>query len=205
MISELPKQLQESITKYPENTNEILQYHELKNNPETFDLTGVYEKGDIPKFIQWDSRWAFHKISKSYIAHSGCGPTVLSSAYIHFTGDTSMDPSKMGDWAYDHGYFSDSSGSSWDLFEKGAKELGLTVSEIGIDLNIIQASLDNDALLVFNVKSGDFTIGSHYIMVIDYQDNMLEILDVNSPTNSQKLWEYERVLPQIKEAWELNI
>lgn len=205
LISELPEQLQESITKYPETTNEILQYHELKDNPESFDLTGVYQKGDIPQFIQWDSRWGFHKISNSYMAHSGCGPTVLSSAYIHFTGDNSMNPAVMGDWANEQGYFGDSYGSSWDLFQKGAIDLGLTCSEIGVDLNMIQASIDSGALLVFNVTAGDFTTGGHYIMVTGYEDDMLKVLDVNSPINSQKMWKYERVLPQIRGAWELNI
>lgn len=204
-IAQLPELLQESVQKYPEAKNEILKYFTWKTNPKNYDLTGVYKKGDIPRFIQWDSRWGFEPIGDSYMAHSACGPVAMSSVYIHFTGDNKMNPVEMSRWAVKEGYYINDFGTSGYIFEEGAKKLGLSSHIIPFKLEDIKRSIDNGDLLVLHVKKGDFTYGGHYIMLIDYdKDDKLIIHDVNSPNNSKKKWTYDRLVKQVTTAWAIN-
>ena len=204
-INKLPEILQDSVAKYPETKNEILKYFTWKSDPKNYNLTGVYKKGDIPRFIQWDSRWGFEPIGDSYIAHSACGPVAMSSVYIHFTGDNKMNPVEMSKWAVKEGYYYDDFGTSGYIFEEGAKKLGLKSHIIPFEMDEIKRALDNGDILVLHVKKGDFTHGGHYIMLIGYdKDDKLIIHDVNSPNNSQKKWGFDRVEKQVTTVWAIN-
>lgn len=204
-IEKLPEILQDSVGKYPETKDEILKFSTWKSDPKNYDITGVYEKGDIPRFIQWDSRWGFEPIGDSYMAHSACGPVVLSSTYIHFTGDTSMNPVEMSRWAENQGYYINGFGTSGYIFEKGAKDLGLSSYAIPFEMESIKNSLDAGDILVLHVTEGYFTTGGHYIMLIGYdEDDKLIIHDVNSPNNSQKKWDYDKIADQVTTVWCIN-
>lgn len=204
-INKLPEILQESVGKYPEAKNEILKYFTWKSDPKNYDLTGVYKKGDIPRFIQWDSRWGFEPIGDSYMAHSACGPVAMSSVYIHFTGDNKMNPVEMSKWAVKEGYYINDFGTSGYIFEEGAKKLGLKSNIIPFEMEKIKQAIDNGNLLVLHVRKGDFTYSGHYIMLIGYdKDDKLIIHDVNSPNNSQKKWDYDRLINQVTTVWAIN-
>lgn len=205
LIAELPEALQESIRKYPETKNEILKFNEWKKNPQSYDISGQYKKGEIPRFIQWDSRWGFQPMGNLYIAYAGCGPTALSSAYIYFTGDTDMNPVKMCNWAEEQGYYADGYGSNWSLWDQGAPSLGINSTSIAFNLENVKNELDQGNLIILNVGPGDFTTGGHYVMLIGYEDDKLIIHDVNSPRNSEKKWDIERIAPQVKNAWALSM
>lgn len=204
LIEDLPESSKESIVKYPEAKNELLQYSEWKEYHENYDLTGVYKKGDIPRFIQWDSRWAFYPLGTHNIAYAGCGPTALSSAYIYLTGDTSMNPVVMSKWAEDNRYYDDAYGTSWDVWTDGASKLGINGKAIDFNLDKVKEELDNGALIILSVAPGDFTYTGHYIMIVGYSGDNLIIHDVNSPRNSSVLWNFDRISQQVKSAWSLN-
>lgn len=206
LIKKLPKQMRESIRKYPETKSELLQYLKYKDKLQSPDITGQYKKGDIPRFIQWDSRWGFRKIGNSFISYAACGPTSLASAYIHFTGDTTMNPAAMSKWAVDNGYYSDATGSGHILFIEGPGKLGLTSGIFELNRANLKERLDNGDIVIINVGPGDFTRGGHYVMIIGFntKTDELTIHDVNSPKNSLKKWDFDRVLPQVKQAFYIN-
>lgn len=204
-IQNLPEDLRSSIEKYPETKDEILKYFTWKSDPKNYDLSGKYKKGDLPKFIQWDSRWAFEPIGDSFMGHAACGPVNLSSIYIHFTGDTRMNPVAMSRWAEDHGYYINGFGTSGYIFEEGAEKLGLK-SHVGeFEMDYIKEALDNGDILVLHVTKGDFTTSGHYIMITGYDENdKLIVHDVNSPNNSRKKWDYDRLKDQVNVVWCIN-
>ena len=198
----LPASLQESISKYPETRGEILKYTDWQAQQKSYDLSGQYQKGELPRLIQWDSRWGFNKIQELPIAYAGCGPVALNAIYIYYTGDTSKNPVNMSQWANDMGYYSDAYGSSWTLFDNGPAQLGLTSHLIDISNESFKQAIDEDKMIVLNVGPGDFTKGGHYVILHDYDANgELIIHDVNSPKNSEKSWDFNYILPQIKQAW----
>ena len=196
LLNQLPAQLQKSASKYPEEVNELLQYFDWEKDPESYDIDGLYSKGEFPSFIQWDSRWGFNKIGNDFIAHSGCGPVVLANLYIYYTGDTSMNPVKMSQWAAEQGYFIDGAGSGWETFTSGAQSLGLSAYMINPGFENVKNEVEKGRMIVLNVTPGDFTKGGHYIVIKGIEDNKLVIHDPNSPKNSQMLWDYERVASQ---------
>ncbi len=69
----------------------------------------------VPLFLLWDERWGYTNYAGQYFAPSGCGPSCLSMAYIYLTGDASMSPLAMGEFATAQGYAVDGEGSAWAL------------------------------------------------------------------------------------------
>lgn len=198
-IAKLPQILQQSISKYPETKNELLKYFKWTSKPTNYDLTGIYQKGELPRLIQWDSRWGFEPIGNYYLAYAGCGPTVMSSLYIYATGDTRWNPVVMSKWAYEEGFYRDETGTDRSIFTTGANSLGLESKQIPIDLQSIKSALDQGYKLAVHVSQGDFTRGGHYIIIHGYDsDGKILIHDVNSPRNSQIKWDYDRISNQIQ-------
>lgn len=203
----LPKQLQTKVDRYPESENTIYQYEKYKdlkeviNIDDDFKAVERYESGyKLPYFNQWDARWAFKEIDGGIFGFSGCGPTVLSSIYVGLTGDTSINPFKMGEMALVAGVYDGKDGSLHSMFTEFVSVIGLKGYYSYPNIETIKKHIDNDEVVVANVKEngiGDFTRGGHYIIITGYtEDNQLKLYDVNSYENTNKLWDYQRVLDQ---------
>lgn len=48
---------------------------------------------------------------------------------------------------------------------------------------------------------GDFTTSGHYIVMTGYVDGKIKVNDPNSPTKSEKLWDYDEIKDQIRNLW----
>ena len=150
--------------------------------------------------MQWDKRWGYDAYGDAMIALSGCGPTCMTMAYLYHTGDTSMNPKKMAEYAQDNGYHTDE-GTSWTFWTDGATGLGLYGEEISLNESTINAVLDCGGLVVCSMAPGDFTDTGHYILLRGYDSKGYFVNDPNHRSNSKKQWTFDTLSGQIKNLW----
>lgn len=167
------------------------------------DMTDVYKPGEVPLLMQWDQRWGYNSYGEDMIGVAGCGPACMTMAYLYLTGDMSMNPRRMAEYAYNSGFYSEA-GTSWSFFTEGAADLGLSGSEIPLGETEMKNTLDNGGLLVCSMRPGDFTTTGHFILLRGYDANGFYVNDPNSRKNSEKQWDYDTLYPQIKCLWRLE-
>lgn len=198
--SDYPEKLVELYERNPETEQFVFEYPLVKDNPPSDDLSGL-DTSSVPLLMQWDQRWGYGQYAGNLFGLSGCGPTCLSMVAIYLTGDTSMTPRWMGEFASSHGYAVEGSGSAWALFSEGGKELGFDVTEIPLDEERILANLEVNNPIVAVMGPGDFTTTGHFIVLTGYENGKIRVNDPNNRGNSEKLWEFDRIQSQIRDLW----
>lgn len=209
-IENLDESLKLKIERYPESKSTVLHYQDYKDDKsETGDIKKDYDNSrDFDRKVklnylnQWDVRWGYDKVDDEYIAISGCGPTSLAMIYSGFTGDTSITPYEMAQRMNQLGLYT-KQGGEYSLFTKGVEDLGLTGFEIPTNQESVEKQLEKGRVivaLVVNNEIGDFTQSSgHYIVISEKtEDGKFLIYDVNSYDNTNKKWDFERILSQSK-------
>ncbi len=206
---------QEGNEAYPEKLLELLDKNEetlefVKDYPnrkkymgKTIDLSNEVSAGEVPLLLQWDRRWGYDSYGEGMIALEGCGPTCLSMAYIFLTGDTEMNPRKMAEFAWEHGYYSPE-GTSWSLWTEGASALGLSGEELPLGESNIKQMLDLGGVVVCSMRPGDFTTTGHFILIRGYDEKGFFVNDPNRKSNSEKQWDFETLKGQIKNLWGIS-
>ncbi len=191
----------------------------LQNNGETADFVACYaerdvymeqpvdlskelEEGEVPLLMQWDKRWGYDSYGDSIIGLSGCGPVCLTMAYLYFTGDCSVNPRTMAEFAYNNGYYTEE-GTSWGLWTDGVEKLGLMGEELPLDENLMKRTLAQGNLIVCSMRPGDFTTTGHFILIRGWEEGGFWVNDPNRRENSEKQWTYETLNGQIKNLWRL--
>ena len=165
------------------------------------DLTG-----GIPRFYQTDSRWANRQYGTNVMGMNGCGPTCLSMVYCGLTGDTKWTPYEVAKMAQKRGYYFSGVGTSWDLMTDGAKRLGLKGEQVLFTENAIRSELENGNPIICAVGPGDFTTEGHFIVLTGMTDDgKILVNDPNSRTLSDKQWELERLMSQMKNLWSYRV
>lgn len=156
----------------------------------------------VPLFLQYDDRWGNNRYGDDIISVNGCGPTCLSMVYCYLAGDASMDPGKMAAWAEKEGFYVSGVGTSWDLMDLGAKELGIEPYTTSLTSDNIIEALTMGHVIICTVGPGDFTTEGHFIVLAGMNDNgTIKVNDPNSRKRSEKEWAVERIIPQIKQFW----
>ncbi|MCI9492252.1 MAG: C39 family peptidase [Lachnospiraceae bacterium] len=168
------------------------------------DLTGEAQGGEVPLLLQWDQRWGYDSYGQEMIGLAGCGPTCMAMAYLHLTGDASMNPRAMAEYACENGYYTEA-GTSWGFFTAGAAGLGLSGSELPLGETQIKNALDEGAVVVCSMRPGDFTTTGHFILLRGYGEGGFYVNDPNSKGNSGKQWSFERLSGQIKNLWRIGL
>ncbi len=168
------------------------------------DLTGEVQGGEVPLLLQWDQRWGYDSYGQEMIGLAGCGPTCMAMAYLHLTGDASMNPRAMAEYACENGYYTEA-GTSWGFFTTGAAGLGLSGSELPLGETQIKNALDEGAVVVCSMRPGDFTTTGHFILLRGYDEGGFYVNDPNSKGNSGKQWSFERLSGQIKNLWRIGL
>lgn len=196
---------------YPENLIDL-----LERNPETEDFVLRYPFREeeeleifeydlsegVPLMMQWDKRWGYSNYGSDMIAITGCGPVCLAMAGYYVTGgDEAFYPAKIAEFSEKNGYYSKGNGSSWTLISEGGVKLGLDVTEIPLVKKRIMANLEVDNPIICSMRAGDFTTSGHYIVLVGCEDGLIRVNDPNSYINSEKLWSYEQLEPQIRNLW----
>ena len=202
-----------SYGRYPRDLIEL-----LENNPETeafvrqypfrqetaTDITGL-DRTAVPLFLQWDPAWGYGRYGSSYLAVTGCGPTCLAMAGYYLTGDPSMTPDRIADFAEENGYYEPGYGSSWTLISEGAQKLGLTATELPLVKKKMVDAVENGNPVILAMGEGDFTSSGHYIVLTDVEEGGFRVNDPNSRIRSERLWSYEQLEGQIRNIWAIGI
>lgn len=200
---------------YPEELLEMLEKNEetyefvtgYPNRAEymgsEINLTEECQTQTVPLLMQWDKRWGYDSYGNDMIGVAGCGPSCMTMAYIYLTGDTSMNPRKMAEYAYESGFYTEV-GTSWSFFTDGAASLGISSSELSLEEGQMKSALDNGGVVICSMRPGDFTTTGHFILIRGYDGNGFYVNDPNSRKNSEKQWDFQTLSPQIKCLWSLN-
>lgn len=188
----------------------------VKNNPETVDFVRNYQAkkdippaenigevtvGVIPHLLQWDERWGYQIYGDNMIAVNGCGPTVISMVAAGLTGDNTITPYRVAEFAEENGYYEGDAGTSWSLMTEGARQFGIYGEEMGLDENAVFSALENGNPIICSMRPGDFTSTGHFIVLTGVEGGKIRVNDPNSVKRSEKLWDYGTLEPQINNLW----
>ena len=194
-----PESLVELLERNPETADFVLEYPLWEGGD--YDLSEYEDLETVPLFLQWDQRWGYEIYGSDMIAITGCGPTCLAMVGYYLTGDDWYTPENLADYAEENGYYSPGKGTSWTLISQGAVDLGFDVTEIPLAEKRIRDNLEVGNPIILSVGPGDFTTTGHYIVLTAVEEGLLRVNDPNSPANSEKLWTYEELAPQIRNLW----
>lgn len=198
---EYPQELISLLYRNRETRDFVLQYPLLKDKEIKVDISENKNMESVPLFMQWDKRWGYIKYGSDVAGLTGCGPVSLSMCLYYLTGDVKYSPDKMIEYSIENGYCVNGNGTSWELFSKGAVDLGFDVTEIGLDKERIISNLEVKNPIVVIMGPGDFTTSGHFIVLTDTVDGLIKVNDPNSIKNSEKLWEFDDIKDQIRNLW----
>lgn len=233
-FEEYADQLEKMRKKYPQVENILLNLYEYSesmlklaaNNPDALDFVENYPKhksdikpsgsvtqeeldsaeNGIPRFQQWDRRWGYLTYGNDNIGINGCGPTCLSMVAAGLLKDTSKSPDAVAEFSVENNYCTVASGTAWSLMSSGAKKLGLKSESVVVGRDSIKAALEKKQPVICSMKPGDFTTTGHFIVLTGLtEDGRLMINDPNSITRSEKRWDIDTIVGQVKSAWTYTV
>lgn len=200
-LREYPAQLIALYRRNPETRDYVFEYPQAHSERPEIDLRAEAGGGTVPLLMQWDQRWGYDAYAGDLFGLTGCGPTCLSMVALYRTGDASLTPAYMRQFATEHGYAAWNNGTEWALFSEGAAELGLSSQELPLDRQRIVDHLETGGPVVCVVGPGDFTATGHFLVLTGWEDGKFRINDPNSRENSERLWAYEEIQDQIRNLW----
>ena len=182
-------------------------------SPETFEYTdeerekkipplGDDVTGLVPLLMQWDWRWAFNWYGGGPAALTACAPTCMAMIGFGLTGDESINPLQMCQYAENAGYWVPGSGTSWDLVLNAFPNHPITGQKISPDQYTITAELNAGHPVLINVGVGKFSAVGHFMILAGMDANGNFILnDPNNLENCSKTWPWEDLSSEITAAW----
>jgi len=183
----------------------VLGYSEKHGIPSEAVTIGNFEYGTIPQLFQWDERWGYQNYGTSVIAVNGCGPTALSMVASGLTGDDSITPARVAEYAEENNYYIAGEGTSWSLMFDGCYNFGV----YGTELQLLEDTIRNELLMghpiICSMWPGDFTSDGHFIVLTEWTDDGIKINDPNSKKRSEQLWDYSRLESQIRNLWSYRL
>lgn len=197
---------------YPENM-----LIALANNPEMADFVSGYPDSDkkaagglsdaekkqaFPLFLQWDPRWGYCSYGMgSNVGLSGCGPTCMSMILYYLTGNETLTPDKIANYAMDNGYYVEGTGTAWALMKDVPGLYGVRVSEPEISEYAWREALGKGRVLICAMSAGDFTVAGHFIVIYGYDENGFMVNDPNCVARSKRRWRFDEIRGQVKMVW----
>ena len=196
-----PQSLIDLLERNPETQDFVLNYPFRKEV--AYDLS-QFGREQVPLFLQWDPNWGYETYGSDCIGITGCGPTCLAMVGYYLTGSQDMNPASIAAFAQENGYYAEGYGSSWTLISQGGEELGLTVTELPLVKKKLVTALAEGKPIILAMGEGDFTTTGHYIVLTGVEEGAFKVNDPNSRKNSQRLWTYEELEPQIRNIWAIG-
>lgn len=195
-----PEALLELAVRNPEALDFVLDYPQ-KKDAHAAETVGEVRQGEFPRLLQWDEGWGYQTYGDGLMGLTGCGPTVLSMAVCGLTGDNTVTPWVVAQYAQEAGWYVDGSGSSWDLMREGCRHYGLEAEELPLDQGIVTRELNSGHPVICSMGPGDFTTSGHFILLTGVEDGQIRLNDPNRPSNSEQLWDFDTLAPQIRNLW----
>lgn len=206
-IDKYPDKYLELLSKNIETIDFVLDYPNStsKSNSKKTSIEEYYTPGEIPLFLQWDKNWGYDMYGEDPIAIDGCAPTSLAMVAVGLTGNTSVTPLSVSDYAYTNGYYIDGVGSSWSLISEGSKHFGLKSHELPLNKSSILSTLESGNPIILTVGPGTFTSTGHFLVLTELTDDgKIKINDPNSKLNSSKSWDVDIFLNETKNLWKIS-
>lgn len=199
MENAIPERLVQMAADYPQTMDYVLAYP-TKIGQEVEADTSDITTSQVPSLIQWDDRWGYQTYGDGLLGYTGCGPTCLSMVAIYMTGDTSLTPDVVAQYAQDNGFYEEGSGSSWTLMWDGAAHYGLTAVGASMTESGLLKALEYSPVIC-SVREGDFTNGGHFIVITGSENGAFTVNDPNSVENSRRSWSFSELSPQLRSGW----
>ncbi len=196
-----PKGVIELLDKNKATVDYVEQYGEKKALPAAKTIGENLVKGQIPHLLQWDQRWGYAPYGTSNVAVSGCGPTCLSMVAAGLTGDSSLTPARLAAYGTKKGYVDKDNNTYWKFMSEGLARWNIDCYETDMDKKRITAELKAGHPVILSVGPGDFTKIGHFIVLTEYTDGKIKVLDPFSQETTGKLWTFKRLAKQTKAAW----
>ncbi len=182
-------------------------------SPETFEYTdeernkaipplGEGVTGLVPLIMQWDYRWAFNWYGGGPAALTACAPTCMAMIGFGLTGDESINPWQMCQYAENAGYWVPGSGTSWDLVLNAFPNHPISCQKISADQYTISAELSAGHPVLINVGVGKFSAVGHFMILAGQDaDGNFILNDPNNLENCSRTWPWEDLSSEITAAW----
>lgn len=198
-----PEELLELVLRNRETLDFVLEWHEGLLRSAAERVEGV-EKGTFPLLMQWDPGWGYKTYGDGPMALTGCGPTVLSMAICGLTGKDDVTPYVVAQYAQKEGFYVEGTGTSWDLMRLGGEDFGVKAEEIPLSESQVLGALRRGEPVVCSVGPGDFTTSGHFILLVGEEDGRIRLHDPNRRANSELLWDFQTLAPQIRNLWSFS-
>lgn len=202
-LSSYPSELVDLYNRNPETEDFVIDYYR-NNYSHNIDLSKYDNCQYIPHFMQWDERWGYEEYNNNFLAVTGCGPTCLSMVAIYLTGNSTYSPLWMANFLDDHGYSVEGIGTAWSIFSDGVQCIDLYGYEIGTDEDVIEEYLTNGYPIICSMGPGDFTTKGHFVVITDYNNGYVSILDPNSNIRTRD-WSFEELDGQMAQCWAMYV
>lgn len=198
-----PESLQALLERHPDALEFVEGYPDHKDDAPA-ETIGDVVQGQFPLLLQWDARWGYVRYGDDLLAVTGCGPTCLAMAAAGLTGDNAITPAAVAEQAQRDGYWVDGV-TSWGLMTDGCRAWGLVSEELPLTETAVTGALDEGRPIICSVRPGDFTTTGHFILLAGLEEEGLRVNDPNSPQNSDRLWTYDELEPQIRNLWAFSL
>lgn len=188
----------------------------LANNPEmaafalgsltsdgsvTGEFTEAELEAEFPLLLQFDPRWGYFDYGGKEMGISGCGPTCLAMTVLALTDYEEVTPDKVAAYSLEEGYYVENVGTAWKLMDEFPTLYGLSVTNPGINEELMKAELDEGKVLICSVRKGVFTAEGHFIMIYGYDESGFKVNDPKCVARSNRTWTYAEFGRQIKRIW----
>lgn len=206
-LYEYPEAVLEMAVKNQETLDFVIGYPKHKSDIKAAgEITKEELEQGIPCLQQWDERWGYLSYGNEMIAIDGCGPTCLSMVVSGLLQDSTKTPDAMAEFSIDNNYYTAASGSAWSLMSSGAGKQGLKYESVVVGADSIAAQLEQEHPVICSMKPGDFTTTGHFIVLTGVtEEGKVTVNDPNSIANSEKEWDMETLVSQMKAAWAYSV
>ena len=195
-----PEDLLKMLSRNLDMLDFVLDYPE-KRGQVFADTIGEAEAGEIPLLLQYDPRWGYGDYGASSVVVSGCGPACLAMVAAGLTGDDTITPYAVAQYADREGYYVYGAGTAWSLMSRGASRFGVEGEELPLMKSKMERALEEGRPIICVVGPGDFTTSGHFIVLTGLREGKFTVNDPNSAQRSGQLWDYETLEPQIRNLW----
>ena len=141
-FSDYPEEIVNLLNANDETKEFVLDYPSKIVNfkPDAVNFSQYQGCTEPPLLMQWDLRWGYMSYDDSVMGISGSAPTALSMAAIYELQDISLTPVRVAELAADI----NSESKPEKLLSNGARELGMTVTEIPKNDSRVRQAVSED-------------------------------------------------------------
>ena len=122
------------------------------------------------------------------------------------TGDNTITPYKIAQYATSNGLYVPESGSSWGTdADRQSKQYGITSQELVLDESVMANQLASGHPIICSMRPGDFTTTGHFIVLNGYENGQFHVLDPTAMQTVKSCGATKRLSPQINNLWAFSI